>query len=183
MHNNSQKDRSARIEIQFLIICTAVIVYVFTWLLIDISRLYSMHDQVFDSGIISLTMESIFYYHYFPYITYMIGFSPLRIIFSPLILIDGITGMLIIQEIFLALPAVILYKIAKIHIKDNTSSLLISLSYLLYFPLAGVNYFDFHFQAFFMLFFLLAYLAFIEKRYIYIHPSFSFYQEVLDFHI
>ena len=75
--------------------------------------------------------------------------------------------MLVIQEIFLGLPAIVIYLIAQTHIKDKTSSLLISLSYLLYFPLAGVNYYDFHFQAFFMLFFLLGYFTFIKGKYIY----------------
>ncbi|SIM61673.1 multipass membrane protein [Cuniculiplasma divulgatum] len=167
MRKNSQKKIAYNIELQFLIIIIAVIIYIFFWSIIDILRLYSMQDSVFDSGIISLTMGSIFHYHYLPYITYMIAFSLLRIIFSPLILIDGITGMLVIQEIFLGLPAIVIYLIAKTHIKDKTSSLLISLSYLLYFPLAGVNYYDFHFQAFFMLFFLLGYFTFIKGKYLY----------------
>jgi len=154
-------------ELQFLIIIIAVIIYIFSWSTIDILRLYSMQDSIFDSGIISLTIGSIFHYHYLPYVTYMIGFSLLRIIFSPLILIDGITGMLVIQEIFLGLPAIVIYLITQTHIKDKTSSLLISLSYLLYFPLAGVNYYDFHFQAFFMLFFLLGYFTFIKGKYLY----------------
>lgn len=167
MRKNSQRNITYNIELQFLIIIIAVIIYIFSWSIIDILRLYSMQDSVFDSGIISLTMGSIFHYHYLPYVTYMIGFSLLRIIFSPLILIDGITGMLVIQEIFLGLPAIVIYLIAKTHIKDKTSSLLISLSYLLYFPLAGVNYYDFHFQAFFMIFFLLGYLTFIKGKYLY----------------
>ena len=84
---------------EFFVIC-ALIVYIFFWSLIDILQQFNFQQFVFDSGIISLTMNSIIHYHYARYIMYMSGFSLLRIIFSPLILIDGITGMLIIQEIF-----------------------------------------------------------------------------------
>jgi uncharacterized membrane protein len=147
-------------------IVIAVVIYIISWSYIDIMRMYSMQDSVFDAGIISLTLNSILFNHSIAYLEYMFGFSLLRIIFSPLILIYGIPGMLIIQEIFLGTPAIIIYKIGVLKIKDRTSALLFSISYLLYFPLAGVNYFDYHFQAFFMFFFLLGYLMFIKERYL-----------------
>lgn len=150
---------------EFFVIC-ALIVYIFFWSLIDVLQQFNFQQFVFDSGIISLTMNSIIHYHYAQYIMYMTGFSLLRIVFSPLILIDGITGMLIIQEIFLALPSLTLYKIARKKSINQFASMIISLSYLLYFPLAGLNYFNFHFQAFFILFFLLGYYQFLRGKYI-----------------
>lgn len=150
---------------EFFVIC-ALIVYIFFWSLIDILQQFNFQQFVFDSGIISLTMNSIIHYHYAQYIMYMSGFSLLRIIFSPLILIDGITGMLIIQEIFLGLPSLILYKIARRESINQFASMIIGISYLLYFPLAGLNYFNFHFQAFFILFFLLGYYQLLRGKYI-----------------
>jgi uncharacterized membrane protein len=150
---------------EFFVIC-AMVVYVFFWSLIDILQQFNFQQYVFDSGIISLTMNSIIHYHYARYIMYMTGFSLLRIIFSPLILIDGITGMLIIQEIFLALPSLIIYKIARKKSINQFTSMIIGISYLLYFPLAGLNYFNFHFQAFFILFFLMGYYQFLNQKYI-----------------
>ncbi|MGP6239163.1 DUF2079 domain-containing protein [Cuniculiplasma sp. SKW4] len=129
-------------------------------------RMYSMIDGVFDAGIISLTLNSILFNHSWAYLEYMFGFSLLRILFSPLILIYGIPGMLIIQEFFLGTPALILYKIGILKTGDRTSSLLFAISYLIYFPLAGVNYFDYHFQAFFMFFFLLGYYMYLKERYL-----------------
>ncbi len=143
----------------------AVITYIIAWSTIDILRMLNMMDGVFDSGIISLTLNSILFDHTPQYMEYMIGFSLLRILFSPLILIDGIPGMLVFQEIFLGIPAFVIYGIAKIKTKDNLTSFLISTSYLLYFPLAGINYFDYHFQSFFIFFFLLAYYLFLKERY------------------
>ncbi len=154
------------IETYELINFCAFIIFVFFWSVIDILLMYNMQESVFDAGIISLTMKSLLYYHYFAYVKYMIGFSLLRILFSPLILIDGIAGMLIIQEIFLGLPSLIIYKIAKNYTHDGLSSMLISISYLLYFPLAGVNYYDFHFQAFFIFLFLMGFYLFTKEKYI-----------------
>lgn len=161
------KDMQLGISFYDLLLVIAVFVYIFFWSIIDILQLYSLKDGVFDSGIISLTMNSIIFEHTVKYIQYMIGFSLLRIIFSPLILIDGITGMLVIQEIFLALPAIVIYKIFNLKRNDQLSGLLLALSYLLYFPLAGINYFDFHFQSFFILFFLLGIYFLMKKQYLY----------------
>lgn len=155
------------ISIYELLLIVAVFVYIFFWSIIDILQLYNMKDGVFDSGIISLTMNSIIFEHTLNYIQYMIGFSLLRIIFSPLILIEGITGMLVIQEIFLALPAIVIYKMFNLKRNDQLSALLLAVSYLLYFPLAGLNYFDFHFQSFFILFFLLGNYFLMKKQYLY----------------
>ncbi len=160
------KSRLYRLETyEFFVIC-AIIVYTFFWSMIDILQQLNLQQYVFDSGIISLTMNSIIHFHYAQYILYMTGFSLLRIIFSPLILIDGITGMLIIQEIFLALPAIILYKIARRKSINQFASMIIGISYLLYFPLAGLNYFSFHFQSFFILFFLVGYYQLLNGKYV-----------------
>ena len=149
----------------FLLVC-AVIVYIFLWSLIDILQELNFRQFVFDSGIISLTMNSILHYPNIQYIMYMFGFSLLRILFSPLILIDGITGMLVIQEIFLGLPSLVLYKIARKKSLSPFVSMIIGLSYLLYFPLAGVNYYNFHFQAFFILLFLAGYYQYLNGKYV-----------------
>lgn len=108
-----QKNKKLIINMDYfeLILILGIILYIFFWSLIDILRMLNLMDSVFDAGIISLTLNSIIHEHYPPYILYMSGFSLLRILFSPLILIDGIPGMLVIQEIFLALPAYVLFKI------------------------------------------------------------------------
>ena len=64
----------------FLLVC-AVIVYIFLWSLIDILQELNFRQFVFDSGIITLTMNSILHYPNIQYISYMFGFSLLRILF------------------------------------------------------------------------------------------------------
>ncbi len=148
-----------------LTVIAGVILNSLVWCTISLLRYYSMMDRVFDSGIISLTLEYNLHYINIPFIMYMAGFSLDRLLFSPLILIDGIPGMLVIQEIALSVPAYIIFKLAQLKIKDNVSSMLISLSYLIYFPLAGAFYFDYHFQTFFILFFLLGIYLFETRHY------------------
>ncbi len=149
-----------------LLIIIAVIIYIFAWSTIDILRMLNMMDNVFDAGIISLTLNSILFNHNLQYMEYMFGFSMLRILFSPLILIDGIAGMLVIQEIFLGIPALVIYSIAVMKTHDRMTAFLIGTSYLIYFPLAGVNYFDYHFQSFFIFFFLFGYYLFLKEKYV-----------------
>lgn len=148
-----------------LAVIIGVILNSLIWSVISLLRYYSMMDSVFDSGIISLTLGYILHYTNIPYLMYMSGFSLDRILFSPLILIDGIPAMLVIQEITLSIPAYIIFKLAQMKIKDNISSMLISLSYLIYFPLAGAFYFDYHFQSFFIMFFLLGIYLFETRHY------------------
>jgi uncharacterized membrane protein len=124
-----------------------------------------MYDMVFDSGIVTLTMEYNLHFFNAPFLMYMTGFSLDRILFSPLVLIDGIPGMLVIQEIALSIPAYIIFKIGQLKIKDNFTLMLISIAYLIYFPLSGAFYFDYHFQSFFILFFMLGVYLFETKRY------------------
>ena len=156
-----------RLSFSDFVLIIAIFLNIFTWGVISILRLYSLKDHVFDSGIISLSLEIILYQHNFAYILYMLGFSTDRVIFSPLILIDGISGMLIIQDFCLSLPAYFLYRLSKMKTNDNLTSLLIAISYLLYFPLAGSYFFDYHFQSFFILFFIMGYYFLSKEKYKY----------------
>ncbi|MGB9734484.1 MAG: DUF2079 domain-containing protein, partial [Conexivisphaera sp.] len=60
--------------------------------------------------------------------------------------------------------------IARHYLRDDAPSLLVAASYLIYFPLAGVNWFDFHYQALFPTLFLLGYYFYLRGRRI---PAFA----------
>ena len=157
--------KSNRMSYPEFFVIIGVILNSFVWCVIALFRYYSMYDMVFDSGIITLTMEYNLHFFNASFLMYMAGFSLDRILFSPLVLIDGIPGMLVIQEIALSIPAYIIFKIGQLKIKDNFTLMLISIAYLIYFPLSGAFYFDYHFQSFFILFFLLGVYLFETKRY------------------
>ncbi|MEM2337881.1 MAG: DUF2079 domain-containing protein [Candidatus Bathyarchaeia archaeon] len=71
--------------------------------------------------------------------------------------------LLILQSFILALGAVPLYKLSMHVLKSRVASIAFVFVYLLYPPLHGVNWFDFHVQAFLPLFFL-SNIYFLEKQ-------------------
>lgn len=62
--------------------------------------------------------------------------------------------LLVFQSVWIALGAIPIYFIVKKNISDTFVSVLIALSWLLYYPMSGVNWFDFHLMALFPTFFL-----------------------------
>ncbi|MGB9734485.1 MAG: DUF2079 domain-containing protein, partial [Conexivisphaera sp.] len=68
------------------------------------------------------------------------------------------------QSAFIGLGALPLFGIARHYLRDDAPSLLVAASYLIYFPLAGVNWFDAHYQALFPTLFLLGYYFYLRGK-------------------
>lgn len=83
---------------------------------------------------------------------------------SPLILFPDEKLLLILQAFFLGFAAVPLYLISRNFLKSDIQSVFVSIIYLLYFPLAGVNWFSFHFQAMFIPLFFTGYYLYLRNR-------------------
>lgn len=94
-----------------------------------------------------------------------IHFSPILFLVLPVYAIySSPESLLVFQSFVLALGAAPLYFFAKNALKQRTTALAFSLIYLLYPPLYGVNWFDFHVQAFLPVLFLSAmYFLSVEK--------------------
>ncbi len=93
-----------------------------------------------------------------------IHFSPILFIILPLYAIHPVPEtLLILQSFILALGATPLYKLSIHVLKSRIASVTFVFVYLLYPPLHGVNWFDFHVQAFLPLFFLSS-MYFLEKQ-------------------
>jgi uncharacterized membrane protein len=91
-------------------------------------------------------------------------FSPILFLVLPVYsLSSSPETLLIFQSFILALGAVPLYFFAKNTLNNKVIAVAFSLAYLLYPPLQGVNWFDFHVQAFLPLFFLCA-VYFLSKE-------------------
>jgi uncharacterized membrane protein len=95
------------------------------------------------------------------------GYFSGRFILSPLFLPGNFTVILIAQTVALSIPSFFVYGIAVKFLKNRVASLFVSLSYLIYFPLAGINLFDFHYMAFFPLFFLFGCYLYFSGKYSY----------------
>lgn len=94
-------------------------------------------------------------------------FSPILFLVLPVYSIDPSPGtLLVFQSFILALGAVPLYFFAKRSLNNKVIGVAFSLLYLLYAPLQGVNWFDFHVQAFLPLFFFCVVYFLTEEKWI-----------------
>ena len=74
-------------------------------------------------------------------------------------------GLIVFQDSFICAGSIPLYFISRKIIEDRKYSIIISLLWLLYFPLTGVEWFDFHFMALFPTLFLIGYAFLVYGKY------------------
>ncbi len=142
-----------------LYLIIVVIIYSIVWSAISLFRYYTFHASVFDLGLTS----SLLYRAFSGHIIFGVTSKPIDankmiyFLIAPFYdLYPNPAFLLVFQSIFIAIGAIPLYKIGQKILKDNKIALILSLSYLLYYPLSGVNWFDFHFMALFPTFFLIS---------------------------
>ena len=162
--NSYLKDKFLEIDPYYYALAIFTVIYIVVWSHLSLYRLYTFQSSVFDLGVFVQSLRLILQGN-ITYILFMLGTAPFRILISPIEIIPNLSGILIFQTIFLALPAIPLYAIGKKLIKDQFASLLISSSYLVFFSLAGINWFDIHGQAFFIFFFIMGFYFYISKKY------------------
>ena len=150
----------------YYIIFIEFLIYVLYWSTITVKRYYSLHGNVFDMGIFVQSLLLILHGS-LSYRIYMLGFAPFRYILAPIEIYPEIPGLLVIQTLFLAMPVFFIYSIAKIELRERLPSLFIASSYLIFFSLGGINWFDMHGQAFFIFFFIAGYYFYLRKKYSY----------------
>jgi len=91
-------------------------------------------------------------------------FSPILFLLLPVYSVyPTVQTLLVIQSFILSLGAVPLYKLVMRVLRYRVAGLLFVFVYLLYPPLQGINWFDFHVQSFLPLFFFSA-IYFVEKQ-------------------
>nr|MDO8045720.1 DUF2079 domain-containing protein [Candidatus Baldrarchaeota archaeon] len=153
----------------------SVLVYVVIMIYLTFLRYYSFSSSAWDLGIFNQACYTtlhgkIFYYTAELYANpggCVLGahFSPILFAVIPFYAIyPSPESLLTIQTIVLAIGAYPVFLIAKKVLKSENIALLFSILYLAYPHLHSVNIFDFHPDAFFVLFTLFAYLFFIEER-------------------
>ncbi|MGA7862346.1 MAG: DUF2079 domain-containing protein [Thermoplasmata archaeon] len=150
-----------------LLLIPAVAVYAVVWSYITTLKFYALHATVFDLG---LEMEELwkFVHPYgFTATTYLLTAldQPFQFLLSPISLPLNYPLLLVVQSLGLGSGAFAVYGISRSVLKNQTGAYCLSLAYLLYFPLGGVNWFDFHAQAFFIPLFLWAFFCYASRRY------------------
>jgi len=146
-----------------LILLLIFVVFVIIWYNVAVFRLYTIQAAVLDLGVsaerIWLPLHSTISIKGLAYNIFY-G-SIMSYILSPLSVFNSLKLLLFVQTSFIWASVFPIYAIARKKKLSPLVSLLISISYFFYFPLAGVNFFDFHMQSFFPFFFLLAYALYI----------------------
>ena len=158
------KNKFLGLDTYYYVITFFTLIYILVWSYLSLYRLYTFQSSVFDLGTFVQSLRLILQGN-IAYILLMLGSAPFRVLISPIEIVPNLAGILIFQTIFLALPAIPLYAIGKKLIKNQLAALLISSSYLIFFPLAGINWFDVHGQAFFIFFFIMGFYFYISKKY------------------
>jgi uncharacterized membrane protein len=154
----------------------SVILYSCYWSWLTISRVYSMVSAVYDLGLfvqhtwMFTQPGSIALYGLsglpgpVAYLALVLD-EPFEFLLSPLGLLNNFPAVLIVQSIALGAGALPLFAIARRILSSDRTALFVSLAYLLYFPLGGVNWFDAHFIAFFIPLFLLGFYFLIQRSF------------------
>ena len=119
-------------------------------------KYYAMNATVYDLGI---SMETN--WEQMRHILSINLQNPISIITFPIAYLNSYPFMLAFQSVFISIGSVFLYLITRKILGNKLFSILISIAYLIYFPSAGINWFDFHFQALFSTLFLFGYCLYV----------------------
>lgn len=163
------------INLSTLIVGVAIVVYSLIFSYFTILKDFQFRTYAWDLGIFNQALWTtlhngkLFYYTCELLINpsgsfFGIHFSPIIFLLLPVYVIHPAPQtLLVIQSFILALAALPLYKLVIHVLKYKVVGIVFVLLYLLYPPLQGVNWFDFHVQSFLPLFFLSA-IYFFEKQ-------------------
>ena len=139
--------------------------YVIYWSTITILRYYALNAYVFDLGIFMQNGWVVLHQvHTLAEFLSYFAYNGIIYLASPLTLLNSYPAILIFQSVMIALAVFPLYRIAAHFLGERLPAALVAVSYLLYFPLAGVNWYDAHYQAIFPTLFIFAYYFYLKGR-------------------
>jgi uncharacterized membrane protein len=161
---------SYEIEIGLILTIALSLIYTLIFSYVTILRYYAFEATGWDLGIFMQVMWNTVHGRLF-YYTYELSVVPsgnfLALHFSPILLLvvpfyalfPRAETLLILQSSALGFGAVPLYLLAKKVLNQRLIALTVATVYLLYPPLQGINWFDFHPEAFLVPLLLLVYYA------------------------
>lgn len=143
----------------------AIAAYTIIWSWITLNRLYTLNVLWADFGI-SIEQMWLTFHNNWSVMAYLYVFfnEGLNFILSPLSLPGNFQLLLVVQSFALGITALPLYTITVNLLKNKKLALFVAIMYLVYFPISGLNWYDFHNEAFFPLFFLSGYMFYLKDR-------------------
>lgn len=144
-----------------LILVLALVIYNYAWDYIVVARIMAFNSprsaSVFDLGV-------FYYYSWTLYgnasasvLLQALAMHPIAFLLSPFTLVDNIYFFSFLQTAWLSSSAVPIYFVAFRKTESRLSSLILASSFLLYFGIAGINWFDVHAQSLFVPLFVAGY--------------------------
>ena len=146
-------------KLDLAIVSVFTIIFSIASSILSYMKYISFHDTVFDLGVSSdliknatsypIQYQKLIYFLMFP----VYHFFPSQI------------GLMVFQDAFICAGSIPLYFISRKIIENRIYSVIISILWLMYFPVTGVQWFDFHFMALFPTLFLIGFAFFVYGRY------------------
>ena len=153
MEKNVKKD--------LIIIIPLTIIFMILSSIISYLRYITFHADVYDLGVSSdLIKNALIYPIVYNKIIYFLMY-PIYNLFPSQV------GLMVFQDVLISLGSIPLYFIGRKLINNHIYSLILSTIWLIYFPLAGVEWFDFHFIALFPTIFLAGYCLMLYSKFKY----------------
>ena len=145
-------------QVEIFIIILGVVIYSIVYSYITVAKYNAYNATIFDLGFNANLLYSVFHggVSLNPSSLYFINTGKMiYLVLAPFYNIYPHEQVLLIfQSVWIALGSIPLYFLARKKLGDGLVSVAIGITWLLYYPMAGVNWFDFHFMAMFPTFFL-----------------------------
>lgn len=149
-----------------VIIAVALIFYNFFWDLMDAYRILSLTlATVYDMGAFYFWIWQVFHQMSIGVFIADMADYPITFLLSPLSLLSSPFYLVYLQTFWISVTAVPLYFIAYNKLGSRSISIMFSISFLLFFGIAGLNWFDIHRQSLFPLLFVSGYALYISGKY------------------
>nr|MDO8083029.1 DUF2079 domain-containing protein [Candidatus Freyarchaeota archaeon] len=132
------------------LVVLAVIIYTITFSYFTILKYFCFQTYAADLGLYEQslwsTLNGFFLYDTVEFgIHFRSHFDPILLLLLPIYKIyPSPLTLLVLQSLFLALGAFPVYRLAEYELKSRQSGLVFALLYLIYPPLQGINWYDFH---------------------------------------
>lgn len=154
-----------------LLVVTSIVAYGAIYSALSVMRFYSFNAYVYDLGLSSELLYGAVHGGVLYFIQSPAGITANKMIYLPIALIfqsyPNFIPLVIFQAFWVALGAYPLYRISVKVLGDSMVSIVPPALYLLYFPLTGTVWFDFHFTALFPTFFFFGFLLYLaDKRFV-----------------
>ena len=155
-------------RIYLLLLFAGLLLYNAAWIYVSYIRYTSLNYSVWDLGVNYERAWQVLHGSLITLSDFVGFFSTdfIVVILSPLSIINQLSSLLAAQLVALDISCILIYKISMFVLKDRWKSTAISTAFLFYPPLAGITWFDFHYQVFFIPFFLAGYLFYLRGNYV-----------------